>query len=144
MTFEPEPAGVLMDAAIRYTNALAPRLSPHLRDQLVKAMRGGSDFAPLPVVAEVLFAAREEMGNGGRDLLIRITKWGEFLSQQTLRNGRGEAITVAMMRDRAAGKVERRGSDPEIDPRMVEPLSPAPFSALPETEIDAESPAPIV
>lgn len=133
--YEPEKADDLMDEAIRYTNALAPRLSDHLRKQLVIAMRGGSSFARLPVVAEVLYAARDQIGFGGRDLLIRIAQWGAFHGQQTLRDGRGEAMAVAIIRDREAGDMDPRESDPPLDPRMVPPPPPEPE---PEFEIEAE------
>lgn len=135
---QPDRAGDLMQDAIRYTSALAPRLSTHLRDPLVIAMAGPSAFARLPMVAEVLYAAREDLGTGGRDLLIRIAKWGEVLGQQTLRNGRGEAIAFAILRDRAAGEVVPDASDPPVDPRMIPPPPPEPE---PEFEIGLETAA---
>lgn len=119
MTTTLETADDLMDDAIRYTNALAPRLSYHLRSQLVIAMRGGSSFARLPRIAEVLWAAREHLGSGGRDLLRRIAHWGAYHGQQTLRDGRGEAIATAIIRDIQKGEMMQAAGDPPIDQSMV-------------------------
>lgn len=128
----PRTAEELFRDARNYADGIGPQLPEHLRSELEKwDGNGGTAFAKLPFVAEILWAARDNLGDKGRSLLRDIAQWGAFHQQQSLRGDRGEAIAVAIIGDLRAGEVVAQDSDPGIDMRLVKPV-PVELPDLPE------------
>jgi hypothetical protein len=112
-------------ATIAFVAEHAAELPEGIKGRLIEVASSVSPVDQICNVVELLYARHSEIGEAGRVLLGRMAAFADDNGWHELRNGRGRAITLAMMRE--LGEPEPLGmsfpdpaDDPAPSPRFAE------------------------